>query len=78
MDKEVCISHNSEDRCKYSYNNTLECVTVGKGELLNDGIWQYGCHKCARDYEKEHNKPYVWPFSEKQIAYFKKVLEMLK
>ena len=58
-----------EDHSKCQWSTGIhDGLTVGQGELDNNGYFQRPCYHCARKEEKEHPKNYpVWPFSEEYL-----------
>lgn len=47
--------------CSVSTAIDDETLTFGRGELDNNGYWQYPCAACAEAYHKKDGKRPVWP-----------------
>jgi hypothetical protein len=43
-------------------------LTMGSGELDNNGYWEKPCYKCARAWEEQYPEyAPVWPFSKEYL-----------
>lgn len=42
-------------------------LTFGYGKLDSFGFWEFGCPKCAREYEKKYPGSICWPHTEEQL-----------
>lgn len=60
------------ERCRTS-STIAETMSFGRGDLDENGFWEYGCYECARAWEKQfpQDGP-CWPHTKETLEKWKR------